>query len=238
MRIQYAEKNPDVEALITDHLELVKRIAWHLYGRVSAAAEIEDLIQIGYFGLITAAQKYSPQDGASFASYASLRIRGAMVDHLRKNSNLCRTTIQMRQRANNIEESLTRKLQRVPSDDEMAEAMQLSSEEWRDWQNAFAANRNESLDDVYDDYSVWFASAIKSPEDDVSDIDLRKLLRAALETLPEREALVIQLFYVEELNIYEIAAILEVTTGRVSQIKKSAIKRLRDHISEAQNGTL
>lgn len=238
MRVQYAAQNADVEALITDHLELVKKIAWHLYGRVSAAIEIDDLVQIGYFGLITAAQKYSPQDGASFASYASLRIRGAMVDHLRKNSNLCRTTIQMQQKANAVEEALTRKLNGKPTDDAMAKAMEMSPEEWREWQNAFAANRHESLDDIYDDYSVWFAAAIKSPEEEVSDTDLRKLLRAALETLPEREALVVQLFYVEELNIYEIAAILEVTTGRVSQIKKSAITRLRDNISQAQDGAL
>lgn len=238
MRVQYAAQNADVEALITDHLELVKKIAWHLYGRVSAAIEIDDLVQIGYFGLITAAQKYSPQDGASFASYASLRIRGAMVDHLRKNSNLCRTTIQMQQKANAVEEALTRKLNGKPTDDAMAKAMEMSPEEWREWQNAFAANRHKSLDDIYDDYSVWFAAAIKSPEEEVSDTDLRKLLRAALETLPEREALVVQLFYVEELNIYEIAAILEVTTGRVSQIKKSAITRLRDNISQAQDGAL
>ena len=77
-------------------MNLVKRIAWHMHGRVRSAMEIEDLMQIGYYGLVTAAQKYSPKEGANFfASYAVLRIRGAIVDHLRKSSNLCRTTIQM-----------------------------------------------------------------------------------------------------------------------------------------------
>ena len=102
-RTQYPEQMPDIEELITSHLSLVKKIAWHTFGRVNSAIEIEDLVQIGYFGLITAAQKYTPQEGASFASYASLRIRGAMMDHLRKNSNLCRSTIQVRQKYNKID---------------------------------------------------------------------------------------------------------------------------------------
>ncbi len=238
MRVQYPEQAPDVEELVTSHLDLVRRIAWKLYGRVSNAIEIEDLIQIGYFGLITAAQKYTPQEGAAFASYASMRIRGAMVDYLRKNSNLCRTTIRMRQKATAIEEDFVRNHHRPPRDDEMAAAMNIPVQEWLEWQNAFAANTHDSLDNVYNDYSIWFASPIDTPEDAVSDTDLKKLLRNALETLPEREALVIQLFYVEELNIYEIAEILEVTTGRVSQIKKAGISRIRDHIRAAQDGLL
>lgn len=237
-RVHYPEQAPDVEELVTSHLDLVRRIAWNLYGRVSNAIEIEDLIQIGYFGLVTAAQKYTPQEGAAFSSYASLRVRGAMVDYLRKNSNLCRTTIRMRQRATAIEDAFTREHHRAPRDDEMAEAMKMPIGEWLEWQNAFAANTHDSLDNVYNDYSIWFASPTETPEDAVSDGDLRKLLRQALEVLPEREALVIQLFYVEELNIYEIAEILEVTTGRVSQIKKVAIGRIRDHIRARQDGLL
>ena len=233
-RAQYAEQAPSVDELIESHLNLVKKIAWHTYGRVRSAIEIDDLVQIGYFGLITAAQKYTPQEGATFASYASLRIRGAMMDHLRKNSNLCRTTIQIRQKANKVEKELTQKLGHVPDDKAMAEAMEMPIGDWLDWQSAFAANTHESLDSVYDDYSVWFASSSSSPEDNLSETDLRNTLKEALVTLPEREALVIQLFYVEELNIYEIAEILEVSTGRVSQIKKAGITRLRDFITESE----
>ena len=98
MKASYPEQEPNVEALIVDNMNLVKKIAWHMHGRVRSAIEIEDLMQIGYFGLVTAAQKYSPKEGATFASYAVLRIRGAIVDHLRKSSNLCRTTIQMQQK--------------------------------------------------------------------------------------------------------------------------------------------
>ena len=85
-----------------------------MHGRVRASIEIEDLMQIGYFGLVTAAQKYSPKEGATFASYAVLRIRGAIVDHLRKSSDLCRTTIQMQQKQKKAVEALTVQLQREP----------------------------------------------------------------------------------------------------------------------------
>ena len=98
MRNQYLEQKPDVEELITSHMELVRQIAWHMHGRVYSSIEIEDLIQIGYFGLVTAAQNYTLREGATFASYAGIRIRGAIVDHLRKSSNLCRTTIEMQKR--------------------------------------------------------------------------------------------------------------------------------------------
>ena len=98
MKASYPEQQPNVENLIVENMNLVKKIAWHMHGRVRSAIEIEDLMQIGYFGLVTAAQKYSPKEGATFASYAVLRIRGAIVDHLRKSSNLCRTTIQMQQK--------------------------------------------------------------------------------------------------------------------------------------------
>jgi len=102
----------------------------------------------------------------------------------------------------------------------------------REWEQAFQANVHQSLDNVYDEFSIWFVSNENTPEDNISDSELRNVLKDALTTLPEREALVIQLYYVEELNVYEIAEILEVTTGRVSQIKKAAIARLRSFMEQ------
>ena len=96
MKHSYVEKQPDIDELIASHSELVRKIAWQIHGRARHITEIEDIIQIGYTGLIVAAQNYTPLDGASFASYASIRIRGAIVDYLRKSSNLCRTTIQVK----------------------------------------------------------------------------------------------------------------------------------------------
>ena len=88
------------------------------------------------------------------------------------------------------------------------------------------------MDSVYDEFSIWFASNDQSPEDELSETELRENLVEALKTLPEREAMLVQLYYVEELNVYEIAEVLEITTGRVSQIKKSAISRLREFIQK------
>jgi len=229
---QYLEQKPDVEELITGHMELVRRIAWQMHGRVHASVEVEDLVQIGYYGLVLAAQNYTVQEGASFASYAGLRIRGSIVDHLRKNSNLCRTTIQMQQRAKKVEHQLQMQLGRSPTSEEVAEKLGITDEEMMDWEQAFQANVHQSLDSVYDDFSIWFVSPENTPEENISDGQLREILKTALRTLPEREALVIQLYYVEELNVYEIAEVLEVTTGRVSQIKKAAIGRLRNFIQD------
>ena len=91
------------------------------------------------------------------------------------------------------------------------------------------------MDQVYDDFSIVFASNTDDPEEELQNKDLKKLLIEALKKLPEKMALVIQLYYVEELNVYEIAEVLEVTIGRVSQIKSEAVKKLRTHIAEAQS---
>ena len=228
----YSETSKDIHILIENNMGLVRKIAWHMHGRVKSAVEIEDLIQIGMYGLVTAAQNYVVKEGVSFASYAGIRIRGEIVDHLRRNSNLCRTTIQMQQKYNASLEKLSKQLQREPKNSEIAKDMGLEASELDNWEQAFAANTHQSLDSVYDEFSIWFASNDQSPEDELSDTELRENLVEALKTLPEREAMLIQLYYVEELNVYEIAEVLEITTGRVSQIKKSAISRLREFIQK------
>ena len=228
----YSDTSKNINALIENNMGLVRKIAWHMHGRVKSAVEIEDLIQIGMYGLVTAAQNYVVKEGVSFASYAGIRIRGEIVDHLRRNSNLCRTTIQMQQKYNSSFEKLSRQLQREPKNSEIAKDMGLETSELDNWEQAFAANTHQSLDSVYDEFSIWFASNDQSPEDELSDTELRENLVEALKTLPERGAMLVQLYYVEELNVYEIAEVLEITTGRVSQIKKSAISRLREFIQK------
>ena len=227
----YSETPKNINALIENNMGLVRKIAWHMHGRVKSAVEIEDLIQIGMYGLVTAAQNYVVKEGVSFASYAGIRIRGEIVDHLRRNSNLCRTTIQMQQKYNASFEKLSRQLQREPKNSEIAKDMGLEATELDNWEQAFAANTHQSLDSVYDEFSIWFASNDQSPEDELSDTELRENLVEALKTLPEREAMLVQLYYVEELNVYEIAEVLEISTGRISQIKKSIIGKLRNEIN-------
>lgn len=233
LRRGYIEQSAIPADLVGTHLELVRRIAHHVHGRVRGAVEVEELIQVGYLGLVEASQKYERREGVNFDAYASIRIRGAIVDFLRRNSNLCRTTIAMRQRVMAAQSQLARKLQRDPLPAEVANELQIGVEELDRWTQAFQANVHHSLDEAYDEYSIWFASDGNNPEQQLAESQLKAALRAALGRLPEREALVLQLYYVEELNVYEIAEVLGVTTGRVSQIKKAAIGHIRAMLQTA-----
>ena len=111
--------------------------------------------------------------------------------------------------------------------------MEINENQLTEWEAAFQANTPQSIDAVYDQFSIWFKSSDNTPEEELNEVELQKLLKKAIVELPEREALVIQLYYVEELNVFEIAEVLEVSTGRVSQIKKTAIAQLRKFIEKA-----
>ncbi len=223
---------PNVNQLINDHTNLVKKISWHLHGRVNSIVDIEDIIQIGMLGLISAAQNYVPQQNASFASYASIRVKGEILDYLRKSSNLDRTTILIKKNAEKATISLRNKLGREPFQNEIADELGITSEKYLEWSHAFEASVVKSLEDSYDDYSNWFITNDLNPEEKINDVELRNNLKEALKKLEGKEALIIQLYFVEELNIYEIAEVMEVTTGRVSQIKTSAIKKIREQLKQ------
>ncbi|MDC0110547.1 FliA/WhiG family RNA polymerase sigma factor [Alphaproteobacteria bacterium] len=222
----------NVKDLVKDNITLVKKIAWHLHGRVSAIIEIEDLIQIGMLGLISAAQNYTPQKDASFSSYANIRIKGEILDYLRKNSNLCRATIKMKKMSEKASLMLRHKLGREPDNNEIAKELNMTTEKYYEWTNAFEANVIRSLDDSYDEYSQWFVTKEMNPEENINHTELRNGLKEVLGKLEGNEALIIQLYFVEELNVYEIAEVMNVSTGRVSQIKTSAIKRLRENLQK------
>mgnify|MGYP003323400176 FL=1 len=138
----------------------------------------------------------------------------------------------MQQKQKRVIESLVSKLQREPTPSEIAEKMGLGLDEYRDWEKAFNANVHQSLDEVYDEYSMWFVSKESTPEENLDKSQLKNILSQALQNLPSKEAMVIQLYYVEELNVYEIAEVMEITTGRVSQIKKSAVALLRASVKK------
>ena len=228
----YLEKSQtSINDLIQDNLNLVKKIAWQLHGRVQNIVEVEDLIQQGMEGLIHAAQKYSPRDGVNFAQYAQLRIRGSIIDYLRKNSNLCRTTIKKKQEFERSRQVLEKQLNREPSERELIDHLEISDEEFNYWKQAFEANVVQSLDSAYNEYSLLFASKDENPESNLENKELKNQIFEALSVLNQREAMVAQLYYVEELNIYEIAEVMEISTGRISQIKKSIIQKLRNEIN-------
>ena len=233
MAIPYQSINSkNKETLIKGCLNLVKKIAWHYHGRVKNIIEIDDLIQIGMLGLVTAAENFIEKPGATFSSYARIRIKGEIVDFLRKNSNLCRTTIINKQKFDKSFEKLQKNLNRDPHDHELIPELGIDINELHKWKEAFAVNKLENLDAVYDEFSIWFLSKDNDPEEKFNELELREALLKALKKLEKVEALVIQLYYVEELNVYEIAKILELTNGRISQIKSFAIKKLRNEIKK------
>ena len=232
MNNYYLDKSQtSINDLIQGNLDLVKKIAWQLHGRVQNIVEVEDLIQQGMEGLVHAAQKYSPKEGVNFSQYAQLRIRGSIIDFLRKNSNLCRTTIKKKQEFERSKLDLEKKLNRQATELELIDFLGISDDEFNYWKKAFEANVVQSLDTAYNEYSILFASKEDNPESSLQNKELKNQIKEALGVLNQREALVAQLYYVEELNVYEIADVLEISTGRISQIKKSIIGKLRNEIN-------
>ena len=232
MNNYYLDKSQtSINDLIQGNLDLVKKIAWQLHGRVQNIVEVEDLIQQGMEGLVHAAQKYSPKEGVNFSQYAQLRIRGSIIDFLRKNSNLCRTTIKKKQEFERSKLDLEKKLNRQATEQEFIDFLGISDDEFNYWKKAFEANVVQSLDTAYNEYSILFASKDDDPESSLQNKELKNQIKEALGVLNQREALVAQLYYVEELNVYEIAEVLEISTGRISQIKKSIIGKLRNEIN-------
>ena len=217
----------DPEALIASHLGLVRRIAWHVHGRVSTAIPVEDLVQIGMVALIEAARAFEDRGHATFATYASVRIRGAMIDNLRKSATLVRSAIRRRREFGIVSARLAGSLGRPPTDAEMAEALELSVEAYRAAADTTHALRYESLDEVYSDHSEWFADDAPDAFDNLASADLRRAVAGAIAGLPEREALVLQLYYVEEMNLEEIGQTMNVGAARICQIKKSALDKVR-----------
>ena len=232
MNNYYLDKSQtSINDLIQGNLDLVKKIAWQLHGRVQNIVEVEDLIQQGMEGLVHAAQKYSPKEGVNFSQYAQLRIRGSIIDFLRKNSNLCRTTIKKKQDFERSKLDLEKKLNRQATEQELIDFLGISDDEFNYWKKAFEANVVQSLDTAYNEYSILFASKDDNPESSLQNKELKNQIKEALGVLNQREAMVAQLYYVEELNVYEIAEVLEISTGRISQIKKSIIGKLRNEIN-------
>ena len=148
-------------------------------------------------GLVHAAQKYSPKEGVNFSQYAQLRIRGSIIDFLRKNSNLCRTTIKKKQEFERSRLNLEKKLNRQATEQELIDFLGISDDEFNYWKKAFEANVVQSLDTAYNEYSILFASKDDNPESSLQNKELKNQIKEALGVLNQREAMVAQLYYVE-----------------------------------------
>ena len=215
------------EALIRDHMPLVRRIAWHVHGSVSSSVEVEDLVQTGLVALVEASASFEDRGQVSFAQYLSTRIRGAMIDELRRQATMTRGAMRRRREIAATEKSLATQLGRAATDDEVAFQLGVPRERLRQEKDAAQPVRFEPIDGVYSDDNPWFMSEDPNPFELLESEDLRQALIEAIGRLSEREAQVIQLYYVEELNLEEIGQVLGVGAARVCQIKKSAHDRLK-----------
>jgi RNA polymerase sigma factor for flagellar operon FliA len=212
--------------LVSTHMPLVKKIAWHVHGRVSNAIDIEDLIQIGMVALVEAASGYEDR-GHAFSTYAGMRVRGAMIDHLRRHASQCRSGMARRKEIGRVRAALEARLGRAATEPEIGEAMGLDPASYRALADSAETVRQESLDEVYSDQSMWFADLVAGADETLDRDRLRERLAAAIGGLPEREALVLQLYFVEELNLEEIGRVLDIGAARVCQIKKAALDKVR-----------
>ncbi len=229
-----AGQSPDV--LVQEYAPLVKRIANHLRGRLPDGVDQDDLVQVGLIALLDAARQYSPAKGASFETYAGIRVRGAMLDEVR-NTDWTPRSVYRRQR------ELTAAIQAVenrtgkPADArEIAAELGVGLEEYFRIVTAAAAHRLFSLDQEGDDGDMP-VHQIQDPDNEPSleleSDEFRQALTRAIQSLPEREALVMSLYYDEELNLKEIGEVLGVTESRVCQIHGQALARVRALMHEA-----
>ena len=215
------------EALIREHMPLVRRIAWHVHGSVSSSVEVEDLVQTGLVALVEAAASFEDRGQVTFAQYLSTRIRGAMIDELRRQATITRGAMRRKRMLAETETMLKGRLGRQPTDEETALQLGVSAERLRQDYAGAQSVRFEPIDGVYSDDNPWFMSEDPNPFELLESEDLRQALIAAIGALSEREGQVIQLYYVEELNLEEIGQVLGVGAARICQIKKSAHDKLK-----------
>ncbi len=214
------------EALVRAHMPLVRKIAWHVHGRVASAIEIEDLVQIGMVALVEAANSFEDR-GHAFATYATLRIRGAMIDHLRRHALIRRSAMARRRELLAARQALESRLGRAPTEEEMAAEMGMDAADYRAFVDENQAVRQESIDEIYSDHSMWFADLEERADERIDRERLKDAIARAIGRLPERDALVLQLYFVEEMNLEEIGQTLGVGAARICQIKKAALDKLR-----------
>ncbi len=215
------------DALVTRHAELVKRIAYHLAGRLPPSVDVADLIQAGMLGLLEAAANYTANRGASFETYAGIRIRGAMIDALRKLDWAPRSVHRKARAVAAVMRDIEKETGRDARDTEIAERMGVTLAEYHAIVQDAASCRLASLDDV----TVAAAPDSADPFRETVDEGFRDALAQAIDTLPEREKLVMSLYYSDELNLKEIGAVLKVTESRVCQLHGQALMRLKARLA-------
>ena len=213
-------------------LPMVRRLAWHVHGSGRAGIEVEDLVQAGLVALTECAQKHNAPTEDGFAAYAKLRVRGAMVDLVRRSTPLSRSASDRRKLLAGAAQTLTTTLGRAPTEDELAEAMGMTTAALGELRASSEPMRFEPIDDTYSDSDMAFADDRPDSFELLADEQTRGVVVAAIAGLPERLQRVIQLYFVEELNLAEIAEVLSVSVPRVHQLKAQALDKLRSALGD------
>jgi RNA polymerase sigma factor for flagellar operon FliA len=227
-----AQGAPDKEQLVRQYAQLVKRLAFQLMAKLPASVQAEDLIQNGMIGLLDAIGRFEEGLGAQFETYAVQRIRGAMLDGLRENDWVPRSVRREMRRVEGAIHQLEHLHGRPPSEGELAAAMDLSLADYQKLLQEARGHQLIYLEDLAgeqgDDY---LDRNVTSPDLDplalLEDQDMKRTLLRGIEALPEREKMVMALYYDEDMNLKEIGEVLGVTESRICQLHSQAIARLR-----------
>lgn len=223
---------------IEDYMGLVKRIAYHLKGRLPSSVQVDDLIQSGMLGLIEAMQKYDATQGASFETYAGIRIRGAMLDEIRKGDWTPRSVHRKSREVSEAVRSVEARTGREARDEEVAAELGVDLETYHQTLQDSVTTQVLSIDtpdheDLSEDQlSLQDASDDAEPMQDLMRAQFQQQLATAIASLPEREQLVMSLYYDEELNLKEIGEVLGVSESRVCQIHGQALVRVRARLKD------
>ena len=226
---------PPPDQLVLRHGELVKRIAYHVVSRLPSHIEVDDLIQAGMIGLLNAAQNFTPTKGANFETYAGIRIRGAMLDEARRSNWTPRSTFRNAKQVSLAIRSIENRTGRDAKAQDIAVALGVSLEQYHRMVESAASSRILSYEQLAGDperASMLPDAPEDGPEATLEEDQFREAVGAAIAALPERERLVLSLYYDQELNLREIGEILEVSESRVCQIHGQAVLRVRARLDK------
>ena len=216
--------------VVEQHAGLVKRIAHHLKGRLPANVQLDDLVQAGMIGLLEAARQFDYGKGASFETYAGIRIRGAMLDEIRRQGWAPRSVHRNSRLISEAIQETSQRLGRDAADGEVAQTLGITLDDYHLMLSEISMGKVIGIEDLAageENLAIDVPSSSNGPFEQVADDKFQRALAQAIATLPEREALVLSLYYDEELNLREIGDVLQISESRVCQIMSQSMHRLK-----------